>query len=181
MNWNYLMLVLLALGFSIDWRDMIHHCLSSVTYSIHLNGYPFGNFASTSGLCQGDPLLSYLFILAMEGHLKCYIRLRSMVFLMVSNLLDMLLRYLASYLLLIYLFFEKPILLKLILLWIFWESLKWYPGKRLIFQNLLLFSHLDYKELLFRQSKMKCLSPSSLYLGAPNLSWTSNGLKFPIS
>lgn len=66
MNWNYLRLVLLALGFSADWRDMIHHCLSSVSYSILLNGYTFGNF-STNGLRQGDPLSPDLFILGMEG------------------------------------------------------------------------------------------------------------------
>lgn len=53
-------------GFLERFINWISQCLSTVSYSILLNGSPTGFFKSTHGLGQGDPLSPLVFIIGSE-------------------------------------------------------------------------------------------------------------------
>ena len=66
-NWGFLTLLLERCGFSDMWRQWISFCLSTVRFSILINGTPHGFFGSSRRLRQGDPLSPLLFVLVMEA------------------------------------------------------------------------------------------------------------------
>jgi hypothetical protein len=54
-NWDFLLYILGRCGFSAKWRQWIFFCISTVRFSILVNGSPCGFFPSYRGLHQGDP------------------------------------------------------------------------------------------------------------------------------
>ena len=53
-------------GFDPTWRRWIQRCLSSVEYSVILNGRPRGKFKGARGLRRDDPLSPFLFTLVVD-------------------------------------------------------------------------------------------------------------------
>lgn len=66
LNWDFLLSILLKKGFNSVWIDWIKACISSVSYSILINGKPRGYIKANRGIRQGDPLSPFLFIIAMD-------------------------------------------------------------------------------------------------------------------
>ena len=66
-NWNFLIYVMERCGFGAKWRNWIRFCISSVRFSVLINGTPCGFFSSSKGLRQGDSLSLLLFVLVMEA------------------------------------------------------------------------------------------------------------------
>jgi hypothetical protein len=54
-------------GFRDRWCSWIAHCISSVRFSMLVNGSPYGFFSGSRGLRQGNPLSPILFVFVMEA------------------------------------------------------------------------------------------------------------------
>jgi hypothetical protein len=66
MECPFLLAIMKKLGFNDVWIGWIEACISSSSFSILINGSPFGLIPPAKGLRQGDPLSPFLFILGSE-------------------------------------------------------------------------------------------------------------------
>ena len=71
-EWNYLKALMLKIGFHPKWVDLIIARVSSISYLVLVNGVPSGFIKPSRGICQGDPLSPYLFLLCIEGFLALF-------------------------------------------------------------------------------------------------------------
>ena len=66
-SWDFLMYMHQRCGFLEKWRKWIGYCISTVKFSILINGSPFDFFGSSRGFRQGNPLSPLLFDIVMEA------------------------------------------------------------------------------------------------------------------
>ncbi|XP_059281002.1 secreted RxLR effector protein 78-like [Lycium ferocissimum] len=65
-EWVYLKQVMEELGFPTKYTTWVLECVSTVSYSIIINGEPTLPFEAARGLRQGDPMSPFLFAIGME-------------------------------------------------------------------------------------------------------------------
>jgi hypothetical protein len=66
-KWVFLLYLFKRCGFEKKWRYWIEFCISTIQFSILVNGTPPSFFTSSHGLRQGNPLSPLLFMVVFEA------------------------------------------------------------------------------------------------------------------
>lgn len=66
-EWGFLEKIMYKMGFYDSWVKLMMGCVNTVTYSIIINGRPWGHITLSKGLRQGGPLSPFLFLFCVEG------------------------------------------------------------------------------------------------------------------
>ena len=66
-EWTCLENIMRKMGVHQKMIEVIMRCISTITYSIRINGQTRGRIVPSRGLHQGDPLSPYLFLFCVEG------------------------------------------------------------------------------------------------------------------
>ncbi|CAL1363270.1 unnamed protein product [Linum trigynum] len=66
-EWEFLFAVMKRLGFTDQWLKWVWECVSTVSFSVLVNGSPHGYFHPQRGLRQGDPLSPLLYAIYTEA------------------------------------------------------------------------------------------------------------------
>ncbi|TYK00226.1 LINE-1 retrotransposable element ORF2 protein [Cucumis melo var. makuwa] len=65
-RWDFIDYMLRVKNYPLKWRSWIKACISSIQYSILINGRPRGKILPNRGLRQGDPISPFIFVIAMD-------------------------------------------------------------------------------------------------------------------
>lgn len=69
-EWSFLFDMMKSFDFCTKWINLIFHCVSSVSYSIVMNGRKGDEFTPSRGLKHKGPLSPYLFIFCVKGFFR---------------------------------------------------------------------------------------------------------------
>lgn len=69
-KWSFILEVLRAVDFFISW---VEQCVTTISFSVCINGGIHGYFNGARGLRQGDSMSPYLFVMAMKTYWKLII------------------------------------------------------------------------------------------------------------
>ena len=66
-KWYFLHSIMEKMGLSAGWIERVMSCVTTPSFSILVNGKPYGMIQPSRGICQGDPISPCLFLLCAEG------------------------------------------------------------------------------------------------------------------